>query len=502
MKYRAAIVAFWIVMMLCLVRYEAFPEHFSHTLSGYRKLMKRDLLVDDSWARIIFRDSPIGYSHTQMDIDENDPVEHHKIDNHLHLRMQLMGETQDIHAETAIRLSVVQQLQSFEFSLKSRGYSITVEGRRRQGNEFAVTMETGSTKQRMTLEIPDDVIIYSPMTEMELRNLKPGDSLRIRTLDPASLSTVDLLVKSLRKETIEHGGREIATTVLAVDYMGVEALSWIDADGSLIRQETPFGWTIEQCSPEEAFAAVRKSDDRHDVLAGMAIPCSTPIRNPHRNRTLTFRVHGISLGELDFPSSRMVTRDLGEQEFELISHAARLHGSGEPPASQSTLEAFLEPSTWVQSDHAEIREKAREIVSGRTEPLARALALCDWVHDKVRKEMTVSLPSALDVLHTMAGDCNEHTYLFVALARAAGLPARIMVGVAYHEGAFYYHAWPAVYVGHWLEMDPTWGQQAVDATHVPFVSGELASQLQLGKVIGQISFTVVSQDDVGERTTQ
>ncbi len=74
-----------------------------------------------------------------------------------------------------------------------------------------------------------------------------------------------------------------------------------------------------------------------------------------------------------------------------------------------------------------------------------------------------SLPSAAEVLRTRVGDCNEHTALFVALARAAGLPARIAVGLVYLRGGFYYHAWPEVYVeergrGLWLPVDPTLNQ--------------------------------------------
>ena len=64
----------------------------------------------------------------------------------------------------------------------------------------------------------------------------------------------------------------------------------------------------------------------------------------------------------------------------------------------------------------------------------------------LEKKPTVSLPSAREVLRTRVGDCNEHTVLYVAMARALGLPARIAVGLVYLRGAFYYHAWPEVYV--------------------------------------------------------
>ena len=129
-----------------------------------------------------------------------------------------------------------------------------------------------------------------------------------------------------------------------------------------------------------------------------------------------------------------------------------------------------------------------------TDTVDKARAIYRYVHDRVDKRMTVSLPSALDVLRTMRGDCNEHTYLFVGLARAAGLPAVVKVGLAYHEGGFYYHAWPAVYVGEWVEMDPTWGQEGVDATHLALVEGELAQQVQLVKVMGQLRIAILERE--------
>ena len=103
------------------------------------------------------------------------------------------------------------------------------------------------------------------------------------------------------------------------------------------------------------------------------------------------------------------------------------------------------------------------------------------------------------MLRQREGDCNEHTYLFVALARAAGLPARIHVGLVYsgmdgQPGVFYYHAWPSVYVGEWVEMDPTLGQPTVDATHLSLVTGELADQLKLLGLFGRARVDIVGEE--------
>jgi transglutaminase-like putative cysteine protease len=124
------------------------------------------------------------------------------------------------------------------------------------------------------------------------------------------------------------------------------------------------------------------------------------------------------------------------------------------------------------------------------------------VNQLLEKKPTVSLPSALEVLRTKVGDCNEHTVLFVALARSLGIPSRINVGLVYVRGAFYYHAWPEVYIdegrdrGYWLPVDPTFDQFPVDATHFRLARGGLDKQASILPLIGQVKMTVLEVDVV------
>ena len=80
--------------------------------------------------------------------------------------------------------------------------------------------------------------------------------------------------------------------------------------------------------------------------------------------------------------------------------------------------------------------------------------------------MSGGFASSLTALQTLSGDCTEHTVLFIALARAAGIPARICSGIVFVKDAFYYHFWPEVYVGKWVQMDPTLDQVIADANHI------------------------------------
>ena len=97
------------------------------------------------------------------------------------------------------------------------------------------------------------------------------------------------------------------------------------------------------------------------------------------------------------------------------------------------------------------------------------------------------------------GDCNEHTALFVSLARAVRIPTRIAAGVVYSErvgpkGQFYYHAWPEVLLGdenEWIPVDPTFGQLPADATHIKLVEGDLDRQVEILGVIGRLELALI-----------
>jgi transglutaminase-like putative cysteine protease len=87
--------------------------------------------------------------------------------------------------------------------------------------------------------------------------------------------------------------------------------------------------------------------------------------------------------------------------------------------------------------------------------------------------------------------------LYVALARAAGIPARIATGLTFVRGAFYYHAWPEVFIeespgrGTWLPVDPTLNQFPADATHFRLARGGLESQAAILPLIGRLKIAVL-----------
>ncbi|RKY36582.1 MAG: transglutaminase domain-containing protein, partial [Candidatus Omnitrophota bacterium] len=102
----------------------------------------------------------------------------------------------------------------------------------------------------------------------------------------------------------------------------------------------------------------------------------------------------------------------------------------------------------------------------------------------------LSLPNTLDVLEIKEGDCGELSALLVGFLRSVGIPSYVNIGLVYNKGKFFYHAWPSVFVGEWIDTDPAFNQLIADPTHIKLLKG-LESQFQISKIIGNVKIEIL-----------
>lgn len=125
---------------------------------------------------------------------------------------------------------------------------------------------------------------------------------------------------------------------------------------------------------------------------------------------------------------------------------------------------FLQPEQWMESDSIEVLELADYIAGDMADPCDKARAFYDWIGDNIAYSGHCTEDrGALFALHTGEGDCSEYAELYIALCRAAGVPARFIHGItpqAPGEGTTSLHGWAEVYLPGtgWVPVDPTWGR--------------------------------------------
>lgn len=146
-------------------------------------------------------------------------------------------------------------------------------------------------------------------------------------------------------------------------------------------------------------------------------------------------------------------------------------------ADREDLAPYLAAGLHIPSHDPRIRALAAQLVPPRVvgDSWEAARILHDWVYDNmVPADTNVRFKSALEVLDDLEGTCSEYAVLFAALCRAAGIPARMTVGYAVaSDGELVLHIWPQVYVGEWVEVDPSWNAFPVDAAHIKTGQGLL-----------------------------
>lgn len=125
---------------------------------------------------------------------------------------------------------------------------------------------------------------------------------------------------------------------------------------------------------------------------------------------------------------------------------------------------YLAPSGYVNSDSPEIRKIANELVNEKMDDLQKAKAIHDYVAKNVKYNYSVylsginQLNTATAVLDTQLGVCRDYAFTFAAIARAAGIPTKVVYGDAINSAKnIEKHAWNEAYVnGQWINIDTTW----------------------------------------------
>ena len=141
---------------------------------------------------------------------------------------------------------------------------------------------------------------------------------------------------------------------------------------------------------------------------------------------------------------------------------------------------YLQPTLAAPSNERRIAELAQSIAQNANSPDARIERLLAWIEANIAKA-AVDAFSAVDVLRERRAECQGHAYLFAALARALGLPTRVVNGIVYapEYGGFLYHSWNEVWIdgAGWRPVDATFAQPIADATHLTLLEGEGARDL-------------------------
>jgi transglutaminase-like putative cysteine protease len=489
------VVVAWLICMALLVHrsyVQAAPANLATDLARYGPTA--------TWRGVYYRGEKVGFSVSQT-VRTQDGFE---LQEDARLQLTLLGSTSTTTIRTTALVDAGFVLQSFAFSLDPGTGAIQVRGSidppspdSPGSHRLTVAVTSAGVTRTETHQLAEPPVMSLNMSRiLASRGIAAGARHRWTILDPATMRHAPVDVRIGAREVVRTRDGVFPAFRVDMSYYGLQTTSWVTDTGDIIREESPLGLMTVRETPEQAQGLAIPAAVQQDLMRMSAVVpvMSRRIDEPRDVRRLRLRLDGVELRDADLDVDG-VGQTVDGSIIEIRDPRTLQPGPADPDAKR-----FLAPERLIESDAAEIVAEAERAVGTATRARDKAERLTRYINALLEKKPTVSLPSALEVLRTKVGDCNEHTALYVAMARAARIPARIAVGLVYvrgAQGAFYYHAWPEVYVdegagrGLWLPVDPTLNQFPADGTHLRLVRGGLDEQAAILPLIGRLRMTVL-----------
>jgi hypothetical protein len=162
-------------------------------------------------------------------------------------------------------------------------------------------------------------------------------------------------------------------------------------------------------------------------------------------RIINFKIGQIPSGD---EAKAVVTFEIRRSAI-LPPENTEIYVLADPKKLPPQMRPYLAPSPKIDSRNPKIRDLAKKIGVDKKTAWEHVEAIYDWVREKVKyQNKTGPARSATSVLRDGTGDCEEFSSLFIAICRAADIPARLVWIPS--------HVYPEFYLeddkgqGHWF----------------------------------------------------
>lgn len=457
-------------------------------------------LLGTTWYAVSLQGQRIGYARRKLELDQNargEPIL--RLTETMAARLKLGNTGPALSLSSDIVTLYDSALRPTRITVRNNEMGRLRELDATVGEKSIVVVTRAAGEERKeSIPLPphfaDDLSLSLAVAE---GRVSVGDKLEFDVFSPDTGALDHQTVTVTERKKLQDGRWAFVLKSRSAR-LGVEDITTIADDGTVVCQVVPalMNMRVEQVSEKVALAEVAPL-----ALSG-EIPVERKIEgDPRRLERLQLRIEirGQKAAEVVPTTARQSVTAEGDAALVTIVRRTSSPPAATLPVTDPALARFLKPTARCQCDDPKIIAKAQEIVGGEKDARRAAERIVLWVFQHMQKTESEPRPlSAREVLEGMEGDCKEHATLCAALAQAVGIPAKFCAGLAYLRGAFYYHAWNELWVGEWVEMDPTWGEVAPDAGHLQLSSGALDDEtmaqvsLVAGRTLGSTKIEIRS----------
>lgn len=480
---RLAVVAIWIGLLIALVRSQPGAPPAEQGAAPAPHPAAPPSAGEETWTGLYMHGHKVGYAHSRI----TPQADGYRVEDTSIMRLTVLDTAQRIRAVIDADAAPDWSVRRFSVTLDTALGAFEVAGTV-TADRLELQMRSGeeTTTQRLPLSGP----LYLPSAA---RATLRGDALRIgashtlRVFDPSAFEQQPMTLTVVGRETIGTADGAQPTWKVQERFRNIETTVWLDDAGRAVREEGPMG-LLSVREPMTVAVGEGWGDAPFDLMEAVAVRPATPIAAPRSLARLRLRIRDLDPAAVP-DDHRQVRQDatLTVQRETLPDSTYAL------PYAGDQWHAELANSPFLQLDHPAVQAAARAAAGTEPDPRRAAVALRRWVFEALDKQPAATIPNAVQILQTRTGDCNEHAVLFAALARAVGLPARVVAGLVYADGVFLYHAWNEVWLGtQWVSVDPAFDQMPADATHIKLVEGGPEAHAALVPIIGRLQLDVLN----------
>ncbi len=330
---------------------------------------------------------------------------------------------------------------------------------------------------------------YLPMTLIPVlhqRMLVPNKPIIVSILNPVNLTIED------RRVVLE----EIRPLKARMDVLNLymfrvsDVIIWSNENGVVIKESYPTGITIYN-SQFEGTMEGPPVKILFDYTTLPFLKSNITLQSSETLKSMKVRIDGIRLNHQLYKNSIItlegnVLNIKKEDVEELKKRKIKL------PYNKEGLDEYIKADEWVRSDHEPLKNTGLMYArSYKNDAFGFANYLNGYLYTLIKTAPVFILTDSKDMLKKLSGDYIERAIMFATYSRSAGLPTRIVGGLVYLKGYFYYHVWPEVWFDKWVPVDPTFLQFPADVTHIPLRAGSVEEVVSLVKELEKIEIEVL-----------
>lgn len=408
------------------------------------------------------------------------------------VKMKIMGFSKEATTRESYIVSKSLGLKSFDVEQTINATSSRVTGSVGESS-IRLISESNGVKKEKQMKTKGEVFPGAALNILPIiRDTSAGKTYKVMLFDPEELK-----VKEVKISVIGESAAPDGTPALKLRnnlYPFVNNDVWIDAQGQTLMESVRDGLVVTKLEKPQQLGrfignlALSKKDLIYDFSM---IRVSPPLTDISKIKGLSLEItewnDDLSLFQSNY--QRLTKKEPGV----LVVQTGNRVVATEQPISVDKATEYLQPSDKIESRDPQLIKKSEELLTGKKDTTEKVSVLAAWTAEWL-KDTVDDGGSAVESFKSRSGNCQTHTRLYTALARAAGIPTRFVSGLVYQEKlGFLYHSWAESLVnGVWLPVDPTFNQTPADPTHIKLFEGHRPEDMTpIISIIGKIKISVL-----------